>query len=542
MQSVFSVFRRPLSWAVFLAAMIVSLIALGATFATFAPFAYAASTRSATFKLEGRLGSFVSLYRIPPGAKDTERARFIPVAPARVGEEIFLEPGRYFASNACSGYAFEQKNEPMVLALSTLRFAPHREVLPEDPSPVDGTRHLVHVSCVDPVEGETMAWNNLLELSFLPGAHRVLLAGSPVDVSFGGRGTERVIELYPLTVSLQGEAGGTRYFVLPEEQATRADATLVPVPVGGTIWVTPGVYGLEINGSRRRAAVQAGMRTRVTLGVLRIESPAKFPTELRARLGGQPVFAYINGGVLLNLNKDYVVFPGDYAVSIEGSEIQEVFPVVAGETTRVKTLGALIEAPVCPAGSSCRNVPVITIHKEQRPYSLMNVMPGMPFLVLDGKYEYGVEGMRGVLRQLATESEGVATEKLGRLRFKWEVRQASSRTRTDLVRLEARGLPENFGRSLDLLFSKPDEVYLPAGSYFLTYFVGDPQQERSKTRVEFNLQQGHTFEITVPIFTDKLPPKPEEKNARASGNGGANGTPANGKPEPLPSSLVPIRK
>lgn len=502
----------------------------------------AEAKKLSTLKFVGPPGNVVSIFSIPHGAKEGEVRQFVPVAQVKAGEEIYLAPGSYYAANDCSGFAFTQKSEGFTLALSTLRLVPSREAFPEEASfQVDGERHVVHTSCDDPVERLKHSWDNKLEIHLLPGKHRLQLAGSPIEVDFGIDASEKVVNLFPLTVLLEGDSAGNRYFVLQEDQATRTDASLISVPVGGTIWVTPGVYALEINGTRRRAAVEMGMRTRVPLGVLRIESPAKFPTDLRARLGGQPVFAYINGGVLLNLNNDYVLFPGEYAVSIEGSELQDVFLVKTGQKTVVKTLGALIEAPVCPESvdaKPCRTVPKITVHKEQRPYSLMNVTPGMPFLVLDGKYEYGVEGMRGLLRVLATSEESVAQEKMSRLRFKWEVRQASSRTRTDLVRLETRGT-ENFGRSLDLLFNKPDEVYVPAGVYFLTYFVGDPQQERTKTRVEFSVAQGETKEVVVPIFTDKLSTKPEEKTARsgASGQGSQSGV-----PEALPSGLVPLRK
>ncbi|MCA2958759.1 MAG: hypothetical protein IOD12_00810 [Silvanigrellales bacterium] len=496
-----------------------------------------------TLKVVGAPGNVVSVFSVPAAVKEGDVRRYVPVAQARTGEEIYLAPGNYFAANDCSGFAFTQRSEGSTLALSTLRLVPHREALTEDAFKVEGERHVVHTTCEDPIEGISHSWDDKLEIPLLPGKHRLNLAGTPLQAEFGLEASEKVIDLFPLTVFLDGDAGDNRYFVLQEDQAVRSDASIISVPVGGTIWVTPGVYALEINGTRRRAAVEKGMRTRVPLGVLRIESPEKFPADLRARLGGQPVFAYINGGVLLNLNKDYVLFPGDYAVSVEGSELQDVFLVKTGEKTVVKTQGAQIDGPACPANPEakpCRTVPKITLHKEQRPYSLMNVTPGMPFLVLEGKYEYGVEGMRGLLRLLATSPGSVAQEKLARLRFKWDVRQASSRTRTDLVRLESRGA-ENFGRSLDLLFNKPDEVYVPAGVYFLTYFVGDPQQERTKTRVEFTVAQGQTREVVVPIFTDKLPAKPDEKTVRGGGDDDRSGTPAEGV-DALPSSLVPLRK
>jgi len=112
--------------------------------------------------------------------------------------------------------------------------------------------------------------------------------------------------------------------------------------------------------------------------------------------------------------------------------------------------------------------------------------------------------------------------------MKWENKTSGPRMRTDLVRLEAKQSPV-YGRSLDLLFSKPEEVLVPPGNYYLTYFLGDPNNERVKTKIELLIKPGETKEVTIPVYSDKHPSKEMLKRKQTESNGGSN------------SSLAPMR-
>ena len=55
------------------------------------------------------------------------------------------------------------------------------------------------------------------------------------------------------------------------------------------------------------------------------------------------------------------------------------------------------------------------------------------------------------------------------------------------------------------MFFKPDEIYLPEGDFWLSYFVGDQNLVLPKTRFDLSLAGGATKEIVVPIYTQKAP-------------------------------------
>ena len=504
---------------------------------------------NALFTLRGAPSATAGLYQVKESQVAQANGKKELLAPLRTikgGESVVLAPGRYLLTNHCSAYYFDHTKVPTEVAFSEVELALRKDVLKETGEKRLPEIDFLRVSCFDTIEDKEVDVAEPRDRIFmLPGEHWIRIGGALSKRMFPITEEKTRIELFPLSVGFLGETPPTNLFYFPEAEENSASPRLWQVPVGATAWLVPGVYVLEINGSRRKARVEANFRTEVFLGALRVATPPMFQEAQRVKKGGQPIFAYTNNGVLLNLNKDYLLFPGEYPVRIEGSEVAETVEVKANESTLVQTRGAQIDPPDCPPPRGCRSPLRITIHKEQRPFTLLTVPVGIPFLVLGGEYEYGVDGLRGVLRKMNGSQESVTSEKLGRILLKWEVRQANSRIRTDLVRIEAKG-SSNFGRSLDLMYNKPDEIYLPSGEYILSYFVGDPQQERVKTKIDFIMKEGATRELVVPIFMDKALVK-DASSARKPGFGANKQSPSKAKEgansvEELPQTLAPIRK
>lgn len=499
-----------------------------------------------------------------------------PVGLIRGGETLELDVGEYLVANECSGYEFKQtRDKPTKIPVRRLSLVLHGESglqsaeasnvkssegTAEDSAqittpPTQEASLVVHTLCQDPLDGQRNEWKTRRDFDVLPGTTEFRIGGRLVKIENHGETSEKIsLDLYPVSIVSTFPDIHARFYLAPEEKEPKSENSVVGLVPNGSTWLLPGDYSLEVNGTRRKLSIEKGAITEISVGVLRIDLPKNFPMEERLKAGGQPVFVYLDTGALLNLDTDYLVFPGSYTVSIEGSEVQDNFQVDAGEKTIVKTFAARVDAPSCPEGfKSCKNPPRITIHREQKPYALMTVEPKLPFLLLEGTYEYGVEGMRGIKRNLQRRNEALAGEALARVKIKWDVRQAQGRYRTDLVRIESRGA-NVFGRSLDLLFHKPEEIYVPAGSYDLTYFLGDPLLDRSKARQSLLLEPGQTREVVVPIYLEK-PNRPDE----AQVSGGVRGVAGGEAPSPrkggkqaeaqsetpavqLPRSLTPLRR
>lgn len=530
-----------------------------------------------------------------------------PMGLIRGGEPIDIDAGHYLIANECSGFEFKQGlDKPTKIPLRRLSFVLHGEkgIPPTDASvstavgenvavplptvtptlglpssqasespplapAVDAAQaqivassknsspvSAVHTMCIDPLDGQRNEWSNRRDFDLLPGTTEIRVGGRLIKFENHGETSEKYsVDLYPVTIVSNFTDIEARFYLTPEEKDQKSENSVIGLPANGSTWLMPGEYALEVNGTRRKLQIEKDALTEVSVGVLRVEMPKNFPMEDRLKAGGQPVFVYLDTGALLNLDTDYLVFPGNYTVSIEGSEVQDVFAVEGGEKTVVKTFAARIDSPVCSdTAKGCRNAPRITIHRDQKPYALMLVEPKLPFLLLEGTYEYGVEGMRGIKRNLQRKPDALAGEPLARVRIKWDVRPTQGRNRTDLVRIESRGA-NVFGRSLDLLFHKPEEIYVPSGSYDLTYLVGDPLLERSKSRMSLSLEPGQTREVVVPLYLEKANKGDDTQNSGLSARGtlpldnpaaGQTNSPAaDGSadaPSALPQSLTPLRR
>ncbi len=568
----------------------------------------AVASSDAKVKLSGALGSSVDIYRVTgTGLRTVDPSQMLPLGTIATGKSYAFPVGSYYAVNSCSSFFFELKAQSeFVIHLrravfdleKSTKFRFFDSFAPNSKNSTDAVwsslwpqhtgdamvenmvagkerlQNFLPVECIHSLTAEREAWSNVETFDLLPGQ---------VSLSLGGRhlipdGLANVSDpirfsLVPLVVVSQIAGLNADFFVAPAPGtsggAEREAGNVVAAPVGRLLWLLQGSYVLELNGSRREVTLDGKNGLGLSLGAIEIRTPTEFPMKERLRLGGGPPFAYINDGVLFAMDTPYLVFPGNYSVSLEGGDMRSSVNVFSTELTRIRTRGARLNMPRCEAGegNACGRPPNVTLHSKQRPFVLMTVEPNVPFLVLEDEYEYGIEGMRGVLKKLGTSDRKAAEETLARVHFVWQVQQAAPRVRTDLVRLESKD-ERIYGKSLDFLFNQPREVYVPPGSYELTYLVGDPLLERPKTRRVLQLAAGSTTEVIVPIYSDKLG-NPDSTDARdpqakaepgsdalndqvsqgTGANSGANPGASSGEqmaqPTPaaeLPTRLKPVRK
>jgi hypothetical protein len=461
---------------------------------------------------------------------------FQPIKRVFVGSSTEMPAGHYYIANECSGHAFEHTaSAPTKIVMSKVQLIRENAA-----QPTDAPDEPLLLECTDPIDGSITRWTDKASFAVFPGDASFALTRQKFTVTSPIE-TSKTHEIILNSALLDGGANAPKdkYFILPEtesslpDSAKEPDSFVVSANAGKRIWLPPGNFWVEVNGTKRKFEMLPNTNTVISTGALRIDVPPAFSPEDRARKGGQPIFAFINDGVLFNLANDYLLLPGEYDINIEGSDMRRHVVIEPGKRTVIPTRVAQINVPSCPQGISCRNVSRITIHKEQRPFALMHVETGVPFVIFDEPYEYGVDGTRGVFRALAAGHQTLRPETLARIKIRWDVRPAAARTRTDLVRIESRGAP-NFGRSLDLLFSKPDEIYVPAGQYALTYFVGDPSLDRPKTRVDITAPEGSTQTVVVPLYMESKQNQEDLEAEKKKAEEAASGK--------MPTSLSPIQR
>ncbi|APJ03860.1 hypothetical protein [Silvanigrella aquatica] len=442
----------------------------------------------------------VTLYKVTKNNKD--KKIYYPLMRLTTNTKILLPMGNYLLANECTSYEFfndgthEQK---VVLSKLSLNFGKNNQN-----QVINKIGNTFNSLCYDPLDKQEHWFINKSEFDILPGKNILSVSGRDVELNLHPTlFSDKKIQLWPLTLSSPINTDSSKFFSLPLDLTSTEKKFVISSPVNSTVWLQSGRYQIEVNGSKQIVNIKDSSSSEIKLGVIRIVSPKNFPIEKRLQAGGQPIFAFINEKVLFRLNTDYPVFPGKYRVTLEGSEIEKYVTVIEDQVSEVKTRGALVLSPPCDNNyDKCRHMTRITIHINRMPFILMTELTDMPFLVFDQKYEYGIEGIKGIFKILGTSEDSVKIDKLGKVKIKWETRYTTGNIKTDFVRFESKGV-NVFGKSIDLMYFKPDEIYLPEGEFLLTYFVGDQNLVLPKTRIDVILAGGTTKEFVIPVYTQK---------------------------------------
>lgn len=442
----------------------------------------------------------VTIYKVTKN--DNGKKVYYPLMKLLTNSKVLLPAGSYLLANECSSYEFSNDGmheQKVVLSKLSLTFNNKKNEF------LNLSQNTYNSFCIDPIDGQEHWFTNKTEFDVLPGKNVISVSGRNVELNLHPEYySVKKIQLWPLTLSSPINTDSSKFFSLPLELSSNEKKFVISSPVNSTVWLQKGKYQIEVNGSKQIIDIKDFTNHEIKLGVIRIASPKKFPNFDRLKLGGQPIFAYINEKVLFRLDTDYPVFSGNYRVTLEGSEIEKFVTVTENLVSEIKTRGAQIISPPClEKDEKCHPPSRITLHINHMPFVLMTVMTDMPFLVFDQKYEYGIEGIKGIFKNLGTSEESVKTDTLGRVKIKWETKYTSGNIKTDFVRFESRS-SNVFGKSIDLMYFKPDEIYLPEGDYWLSYFIGEQNLILPKTRIDVSLVGGSTREITVPVYTQKV--------------------------------------
>jgi hypothetical protein len=137
-----------------------------------------------------------------------------------------------------------------------------------------------------------------------------------------------------------------------------------------------------------------------------------------------------------------------------------------------------------------------------------------PFLVFKGEsYFYSIVGLRGIFSKLKLDSR---INNLSKLTLDWEKKYSQVKIRTELVKIEGKK-DTTWGRSLDLINSKPKELYLPPGEYSLSFFSIDKTGEKHKTKRDFFLKPSEQKTLSIPLYFEKKPKNNEDKSSEERG-------------------------
>jgi hypothetical protein len=476
---------------------------------------------------------------------------FRPLRSVLPGTVLEIEEGSYLIATDCSMFEFKVENsQKKVIFLSELEIS-----VASSQKGVGLATPLVHTKCIDPLDKEVHESRAMSRYVLLPGKTSIEISSQAFNFeSVHSESKKFVVPVFPLSLESpqtfnknkknNDSYSPQKYFVSEGESQK-----VLSFSVDEVAYFPEGRYTLELNGTKMNVEVNESI-SKIPLGILEIDSPAKADASEKFVDGNRPVFAFINDGVLFNLDKEYLVFPGEYFVGMQGSEYRENFLVSENQKTTVFTSGVLIEPPPCQE-KQCTSIPTITIHKDEKTFPIMSIPAGQSFLLLKGSFEFGVEGIRGIMKKMSSISGSTGRlfiEKLSRVKISWKNILSDKLYKTDYARIESKDT-RIIGKSLDLLYNKPSDILLPPGNYAFTYFVQEPSGARPKTSIFLNLSPGEISEVSIPLYSPRVTfdgstasprsskaAQPETIQAPEKLSGGSKGT------KDIPKGLEPLRK
>ncbi len=360
--------------------------------------------------------------------------------------------------------------------------------------------NIITSQCKNKLTNKSILYNNKTSYDMLPGKNSLVIAGKVFPIHFLNElMSQSETSVYFSSINLTSKIPNDHasFFIYSLENGNNE---IISAPINSTIWLFPGKYKVEVNGTTQQIDLEKNKFLEINLGGILISSPPQFPFSERLRLGGLPMGVFLNSKVLFSIDQKHSVFPGKYTINMENSELKEEIEVHENELKEIKTYGVQVHAPPCEKEKSCQFPKTINIHTNRLPFILMNVPLGLPFLVFKEPYEYSLEGMKGIYKNLSTSTENVFHENIGALEIHWDIKYTSSNYETKFIRIESKS-SNIYGKSMDLLHVRPRHVYLPEGDYILSYVLGDVINPNSIRRsLPIHISYETVKKVEIPFF------------------------------------------
>lgn len=450
----------------------------------------------------------IMLYKIVLDKKNNNEYRYLPIQTIMTQNKYKMQPGSYLAVNECTSYAFNlNKNDVKHIYINNfkLKFLEIVSDVPQMQQDEQINAHAVNVQCINPITGEKVTFSNKQEFDILPGKNQITVSGTNVKFSFlENEQKDFFISLSPLVILSPIENDTTQYFIKSvSDTSNNTNNTLYAGELNQSTWLIPGKYEVEINGTTTSVDLQSNQEIKLSLGYVRITKPKDFLINGKSKSSLQPIFAYMNKKILFSLDKDYAIFPGKYSISLENSEMEKEIEVLPNSYLNIPTFVAQINPPECltEKQQSCTYSQKGMIYSKDQPYPIAKVLLGKPFLVLQGEYQYSVEGVDTITKALYISDHGIKSVQTGKVKIKWKLEISEDNIETRKIYLESRCCNLS-GKSKDLDTYRPRELLLPEGDYNLSYVIKKNKGSFTHNVIPIHIDARHDVQVQIPIYAN----------------------------------------
>lgn len=214
--------------------------------------------------------------------ENSGKRNIIPLARIFTNTKVALPPGNYMLSNDCSSYEFKQeKNEPTRVFLSHLQLDLLGDIPTQDE--IKDTTQVIQSLCYNVINQREYSYKNKVQFDILPGKTSIFISGKYLDFNVKPDAFENLsldlISLSLLSSSLDKET--QNFYIVSQSEQKKI---VMSAPINGKVWLFPGQYQVEVNGTKKNIALQTKIFHKIQLGTLQVMAPKNFPFEKRMQL------------------------------------------------------------------------------------------------------------------------------------------------------------------------------------------------------------------------------------------------------------------
>lgn len=330
---------------------------------------------------------------------------------------------------------------------------------------------------------------------------------------------EMLVGMIPLKLDLTDTSKGSLQkefllssFKVEDENNTLAENSFFVSPLGGLISITeyqsfgkniyllPGKYKVQVNGSSMNIVLNAGEVREVVPAFLKITSPkGVVPSEV-TKGGGEPLFVEMNESHRLNYDEVYPILPSEFTLRLSDSKVQKVFDVASKENLVVPTNGIKVNFGCKEYEWECFGKKSVFVYQKDADFPFIAGKTDYPILFLDEEVYVEIEGARNIKKKVIS-SGSLESLDVGYLHIHPKP-SLKKGTYTDLLRVEASD-DKLSGYSIDLSLVQPTRLPLLLGSYEISNYISyvdDDVGDRTDTKIRVNITKGLERDIFMRIY------------------------------------------
>lgn len=433
------------------------------------PWGCAQSTNSSLLVTAREPGTF-ELYRYDNSDHLTAEWR------AQFNKKIDLPAGRYLLLKSCSSHELiVAKNEDRVIRTRLIRFQPSTAPSPGDKFVIECRRKMASTYDHQRLE-------NQFEIVLFDDQQEILVNMRPLanvlpkplketsedlDIAIGG-----------VRVNTS-KTGGDQFFVYPKDPVSPTTNSQF---AGHWMFLLPGAYTVELNGSKQDIELSAGELIDIQSGQIRIQSAPNLDTERATKISGRPLEATLNKTHTLTLNADYALLPGEHHLTFSGAQTDLSFQLAPSEKKVLPVRSVSVKLNCAESDWSCLGKKEVFLFEPEAIYPFASGTTDVPIIFWQKNVTVSLAGLEAIRHRLPAGEQNVVL-RTRQIKLKPNLKHEEG-YRTELLRIESAG--ENpRGVSFDLPIGPSFSFTVLQGAYRLSSYRKVPRSTLPQ-RVQLN--------------------------------------------------------